>query len=345
MDTFAGLSPKDREAYINETANSRKTTTVVIEKDFWVCWILKHLFDLKEIPKLSFKGGTSLSKVFQLIQRFSEDIDVSLDRASLGFAGERDPANASLSKNRRRELRKELTLTIRKTVNDQILPKMQAALKSVLGTQGWELTPSSQADDEMTLVFNYPASVHYGKYLHPSVRIEFGRGDQQPSQSLSISPYVAEKFPDAFTAPSVTLNVLACERTFWEKATLLHSENHRADPSSMKPRMSRHWYDVAVMSTDSRFADEKLDEALLREVIAFKNSHFPLGWASYQTAVPGTLRIVPHQALEKILREDFKQMKEEMIWGEPISFEEVLTRLKVLEDRINTRKTPGPNPP
>jgi hypothetical protein len=339
MDTFARLPPEDRKAYIEETANRRNTTTTIIEKDFWVTWILKHLFDLKEIPELSFKGGTSLSKVFQLIQRFSEDIDVSLDRASLGFRGARDLANPELSKSKRKKLDQELRSAIVTMVKDGIFPRMQAALESILGRGGWQLTPAAEADDEMTLVFHYPASFDYKIYLRPTIRIEFGRGDQHPSQCLSISPYVAEVFPDVFTAPRVTLNVLACERTFWEKVTLLHAEYHRPDLSSMKPRMSRHWYDVAVMSTDSRFADGKLDEALLDKVIAFKDSHFPSSWASYQTAVPGTLRIVPRQELENILREDFKQMKE-MIWGEPIPFEEVLIRLKKLEDRINARRLP-----
>lgn len=340
MDTFARLSPKDRKAYIEETASRRNTTATVIEKDFWVCWTLRQLFDLKEIPKLSFKGGTSLSKVFQLIQRFSEDIDVSLDRASLGFYGDRDLANPTHSKTKRKQLDMELRSAIGTTVNKEILPRMRAALELILGVGGWQMTPLAEANDEMTLVFHYPASFEYKTYLSPTIKIEFGRGDQQPSERLSIKPYIAEEFSSIFTVPDVSLNVLACERTFWEKVTLLHSENHRPDLSTLKPRMSRHWYDVAVMSTDSRFADDKLDEGLLRQVIVFKDAHFPSSWASYVTAVPGTLRIVPRQELEKILRQDFKQMKE-MIWGEPISFDEVLARLKRLEGRINARKLSG----
>jgi len=241
MDTFAKLSPVERKAYIEETSNRRNTTTMIIEKDFWVCWILKHLFDLEEIPELSFKGGTSLSKAFQLIQRFSEDIDVSLDRASLGFCGARDLSNPGLSKAKRKQLDGELRLAIVKMVREVILPRMLAALQTVLGTGGWQLTPAPEADDDMTLVFHYPTAFDHTTYLRPIIKIEFGRGDQQPSQRLSISPYVAEEFPDVFTARGVTLTVLACERTFWEKVTLLHSEYHRPDFSTMKPRMCRHW--------------------------------------------------------------------------------------------------------
>jgi Nucleotidyl transferase AbiEii toxin, Type IV TA system len=336
MDTFARLSPKDRQAYIEETASRRNTTTTIIEKDFWVCWTLKQLFDLQGIPRLSFKGGTSLSKVYHLIQRFSEDIDVSLDRASLGFSGERDLAHPKHSKTKRKQLDTELRAAIGTVVRNDILSKLRAALEDILGTVGWQVTPAPEADEEMTLEFQYPTSLVYETYLRPLIKIEFGRGDQHPSERRSITPYVAEEFSSIFPVPDVTLNVLACERTFWEKMTLLHAEFHRPEPSTMRPRMSRHWYDVAVMSTDSRFADDKLSEALLREVIAFKASHFPSGWANYGTALPGALRLVPHQKLVKLLRDDFKHMKE-MIWGEPISFEDVLARLKKLEDRINAR--------
>src|SRR3982074_3465166 len=87
MDSFAKLAADERRAYLEETASRRNSTNTAIEKDFWVCWTLRHLFSLQGVPHMCFKGGTSLSKVFQPIYRFSEDIDVSLDRAALGFTG------------------------------------------------------------------------------------------------------------------------------------------------------------------------------------------------------------------------------------------------------------------
>ena len=101
--------------------------------------------------------------------------------------------------------------------------------------------------------------------------------------------------------------------------------------------MSRHWSDAAVMSADGRFTDEKLSLDLLRQVIEFKKTYFAAGWAHYETAMPGTLRIVPNESLEKVLREDYKQMRE-MFWDTPVSFDEVLALLKMLEDRINSQK-------
>lgn len=110
-----------------------------------------------------------------------------------------------------------------------------------------------------------------------------------------------------------------------------------AEPGKLKPHMSRHWSDVAVMSVGSRFIDAKLSLDLLRQVIEFKKTYFAAGWAHYETAVPGTLSIVPNETLQKVLREDYKDMRE-MFWDTPISFDEILARLKTLEDRINSLK-------
>src|SRR5713101_2540515 len=108
MDSFAKQKAAERQTYIQETASRRNSTPTAVEKDFWVCWTLKHLFALTDIPELRFKGGTSLSKVFGLINRFSEDIDISVDRAALGFTGERDLANPQLSTTKRKTLDVEL---------------------------------------------------------------------------------------------------------------------------------------------------------------------------------------------------------------------------------------------
>ncbi len=122
----------------------------------------------------------------------------------------------------------------------------------------------------MTLLFHYPNAFEYSSYLRPQIKIEFGRGDQQPSEKSSVTPFVTEMFPDIFTEKSAAVIVLDCERTFWEKVTLLHAENHRPDPAKLKSRMARHWSDVAVMSTAKRFKDENLSLDLLAQVIRFK---------------------------------------------------------------------------
>ena len=334
MDNFAKLAADERRPYLEETASRRNSTNTAIEKDFWVCWTLRHLFSLQGVPRMCFKGGTTLSKVFRLIHRFSEDIDVSLDRVALGFTGKRDLADKNLSNTKRKQLDKQLREAIQSEVTTRILPQLAKSFESIIGKTGWELRDPTETGEEMTLLFSYPNAFEYTAYLRPQIKIEFGRGDQWPSKPFPISPYVAEEFADAFTTPKVVVPVLDCQRTLWEKLTLLHAENHRPDPQALKLRMSRHWSDIAVMSTDDVFASERLDLALLAEVVKFKKIYFASNWANYDSAFPGTMKLVPNEALTKLLREDYKSMRE-MFVDEPLSFAEVLERLKVLEARIN----------
>ena len=334
MDDFAKGKPAERQPYFEETAARRTSTTTAVEKDFWICWTLKHLFAVADIPELRFKGGTSLSKVFGLIERLSEDIDISIDRVALGFSGERDLANPAMSVTKRKALDQELRAAITNEVNSRILPKLHDRFKTILGGDGWKLVASDQENEEMTLLFHYPNAFAYSKYLQPQIKIEFGRGDQQPSEKLSVTPTVAETFPENFREKSVEIPVLDCQRTFWEKVTLLHAENHRPDPNKLKARMARHWSDIAVMSTAERFQDAKLSLNLLHQVIDFKKIYFAANWAHYETAVPGTLRIVPNEVLQDILRKDYQQMQE-MFPSTPLSFEQILERLAALETRLN----------
>lgn len=338
MDDFAKIKPAERQPYFEEAAARRSSTTTAIEKDYWICWTLKHLFTLTGIPELRFKGGTSLSKVFGLIDRFSEDIDISIDRAALGFSGERDMANPKLSGTKRKALDKELRSAITAEVKDRVLPKLRDQFEAILGKHGWDLVLSNEPNEEMTLLFSYPNAFEYSKYLQPQIKIEFGRGDQQPSEKSAVTPFVIEMFPDIFQEKSAAIVVLDCERTFWEKITLLHAENHRPDPAKLKLRMSRHWSDVAVMSTAERFVDEKLSLQLLDQVIRFKETYFPANWAHYDTAMPGTLRIVPNDSLQAILRKDYEEMQE-MFPSTPLPFDEILARLQALQKRINALRT------
>jgi len=343
MDSFAKLTEAERRPYVEETANRRNSTNSAIEKDFWVCWTLQHLFSLQGVPEMCFKGGTSLSKVFGLIHRFSEDIDISLDRAAFGFIGERDLAKKDLSNEKRKQLNKELRAAIHDEAVIRILPKLKESFISIIGKSEWDLKASDEQNEEMTLLFSYPRAFEYIDYLRPQIKIEFGSGDLWPSGHFPISPYIAEAFPDIFTFPSTSVLVLNCERTFWEKATLLHAENHRPDPTSLKLlRMSRHWSDVAVMSTDQQFTDERLDFHLLEEVVKFKKVYYASKRADYDSACPGTLKLVPNETLDKILREDYKVMRE-MFFEEPLAYDALIERLQVLENRINARQLTQPN--
>lgn len=232
MDQFAHLPAEERAIVFREAAaHLGLGAATVVEKDFWVCWTLKRIFSCAALPGPLFKGGTSLSKAYKVIERFSEDIDIVLDRHILGFIGEQDPLSISGANKRNRKL-DELAGKCSETVQGTVRNELQSSLRSILGGSGWHINEDPADRSHQSLVFAYPASLDadlrgLGTYIRPVVRLEFGcRGDVWPSEHRSIQPYIADVFPDLFAQPDVAVHVLRPQRTFWEKATLLHAVFH-----------------------------------------------------------------------------------------------------------------------
>jgi hypothetical protein len=207
MNDVARLPVADRADLFVVTGTGRGLTSEMIEKDFWVCWTLKRLFTLPDPPAgLIFKGGTSLSKVFGVIERFSEDLDLSFDRAGLGFAGESDPLNATTRKRRKRGL-DALAETCQRVVRERLLPQLVAVFGDVLGEPSsttWGLALADDDPDGQTLLFRYPSGIRSRPadepaYVRPVVRLEIGaRSDHWPAVEATVSPYAAADFPRVF---------------------------------------------------------------------------------------------------------------------------------------------------
>jgi hypothetical protein len=211
----------------------------IAEKDFWVCWTLKRLFEhqTEDVPTLVFKGGTSLSKAFDAVRRFSEDIDLSIDRADLGYTGDRDPQQPDLGRKAADKLIDALAADVETYLRDKLRPALLKSFTAQLGefgAAGWSL--EIDPDDSQTLIFHYPTSLSDDDYagmtyVTPRVKLEFGaRGDPWPTEECMIQSYAAEEFPDFFEEPSCSVTVLSLARTFWEKVTALHAEAHRPQP-------------------------------------------------------------------------------------------------------------------
>lgn len=247
MDQFANDPPKQRDEAFQEAAARLGMSKLMIEKDFWVCWSLKQLFTLPSFgDHMIFKGGTSLSKAYDVIHRFSEDVDLSLDRAQLGFEGDRDPDNPDLSGGKRKTLLQELQEVAEAVVSGPLLDEIQAAFSDSLD-QDFSLTVDP--DDAQTLLFAYPSIADdLSGYVKPIVRFEFGaRGVHLPAEVREISPYVHQAFPDLLGSGGANVKVLGIERTFWEKATILHMLFHQDPTKPLADRMSRHYYDMAQL--------------------------------------------------------------------------------------------------
>ncbi|HEV3210896.1 MAG TPA: nucleotidyl transferase AbiEii/AbiGii toxin family protein [Chthoniobacterales bacterium] len=243
MDAVLDLNPQQRAELFSATAQQTGIGAVVVEKDFWVCWTLGELFALPVIGgHLIFKGGTSLSKAFKLIRRFSEDIDVSIDRVFLGFGGTNEPEAGASNKEKQRRV-DALKLACQKKINSDLLPALESTIRAkVRAGERWSLKSDASDPDGQTLLFEYPSilSPTSTGYVRRAVKIEMGaRADNWPSDIKSVTPYVAELFPESFKEGICRIKVLSAERTFWEKATILHAEFHRPPNKAMPARFSR----------------------------------------------------------------------------------------------------------
>jgi hypothetical protein len=350
MDKVAVLDRSDRSALFGQTGAALGVADTIIEKDFWVCWTLKRLFEQQkeDAPTMIFKGGTSLSKAFGAIRRFSEDIDLSFDRADLGYTGERDPEKEGISKKAAGKLIENLVGDVEKHIAEKLMPALHEAIANHLGelTKGrWSL--EIDANDPQTVNFHYPTALSAEEYagmayITPRVKLEFGaRGDPWPTEERTIRPHAADEFPDFFEDPDCTVTVLSVRRTFWEKATALHAEAHRPAESPTPQYFSRHYYDIAMLLDTEEGKAAATDFVMLDRVARHKAVFFRSSWASYDTARPGTLRLMPSETRQKTLRADYRDMAPMIFDDKPLSFDEILARIQKLQESINA-SSPGP---
>lgn len=338
MDAFAKLNSDERRIFFEGTATALNIEPQIVEKDFWVCWTLKELFRLPKIGEhLIFKGGTSMSKVFKIIRRFSEDIDVSIDRTFLGFGGANEPEAGASNKEKQRRV-EALKAACQHKIATDLHPALNAAIDAKLGTgAGWSLRSDDDDPDRQTLLFDYPSSFPSGAagYIRRSVKIEMGaRADHWPCETKSVTPYVAEQFPQGFLEPSCAVKVLSAERTFWEKATILHAEFHRPPDKAVPARFSRHYYDLHELIREGTAANAVARLDLLQRVVEHKTLFFKSGWAKYGEATKGTLRIVPPEFRHKALRDDYAKMREMFFEGPP-AFDPMIAKLNEWETEFN----------
>ncbi|HUA09912.1 MAG TPA: nucleotidyl transferase AbiEii/AbiGii toxin family protein [Candidatus Acidoferrales bacterium] len=333
MDKFALFSAKERREIIQERATQMGVDFTIVEKDFWVCWTLKSLFALPGgNPSMTFKGGTSLSKAYGLIDRFSEDIDIATDLHFFLTQGVLDPEEPGISNTQRGKRIEYLDSACAAYVGEQLLSTLGSQFDARLReSNAWDLLVDR--DDPNTLLFHYPKSdptIVYG-YLRDTVKIELGwKARTAPHELKIVAPYLAE-IPMLLEEPQVSVSVLTPDRTFWEKVTALHAESFRATP---KQFFSRHYYDVAAMLQTKTGQLASSDLAMLEDVRAFKEIYYPASWARYDLAKPGSLVVVPDEKMLRDLAIDYRNMRQ-MFLSDPPSFDSVLDRLKAFEQGAN----------
>jgi len=223
-------------------------------------------------------------------------------------------------------------------VQNQIAPAMKTAAIGVLGEsgRGWFEFLTDPGTHSPVVLFHYPTTQPTGfDYLRRAVKLEFGSlTDQQPIGRHPVRPWIAEVLSATFSDWKCEVVALEIERSFWEKATILHTEYHRPADKLTPDRFSRHYADMAALAKHP-IASRAVDQHELRNrVVQWKSQFFGSSWANYGQAKPGTFRLAPPPERLSALRRDYQAMRD-MYLSEPVSFDDILATLADLESRIN----------
>ncbi len=339
MNSALALSNRERAELFSATAQKLGfSNEAIAEKDFWVCWTLGQLF--QGIPgigdHLVFKGGTSLSKVYRAINRFSEDVDITVGRELLGFdSDEHDPEKAA-NKSQAKKKIEELAAACGHWIAGDFKTQLESRTRNAIGSGAWKY--SVDETDELTLIFQYPSVLPTpigDSYISRVVRIECGaKADLWPVTKATITPYVAEAY-SRITDASVSVRALAIERTFWEKATILHAEAHRPKEKLFTKNYSRHYADTVALADHEGGKRALQDSGLRARVVAFKEAFYRNSWTNFATAIPGTFKLLPAPDHVGTLERDYERMRREMYYGPSLEWAEILEKLHILKSEID----------
>jgi predicted nucleotidyltransferase component of viral defense system len=323
MDNIALLPSSARKEVFLEASAQLGVVPAIVEKDFWVSWTLGKLFSNHTLSKqLMFKGGTSLSKIYKIIDRFSEDIDLILNWQQLTS----DDPMLQGSKTKDDKSAKSLNELAKTFIATELLTEISLLLSSFCACE--------LDSDPYVINVKYPAAFDHG-YLRPEIRLEIGpMAAWTPHETKQISCMVTGVFPHLLLEPLPKVNVISAERTFWEKATILHAECFRSEAKPQPARYSRHYYDLFKLIQSDIKSQALSNIALLEQVVDFKRRFYQCKTCNYDLAKVGTLKLVPPEHILKAVRHDYKAMKE-MIYGDYPSFDEILVVLINFEDELN----------
>lgn len=339
MNEFIKKNADEKRLYFEQASAVLNLPAFAIEKDFWVCWTLKKLFSLPEWKDhLTFKGGTSLSKVWKLIDRFSEDIDLVVSRDYLGFGGDKDPEASPTSSQEKKRLKR-----LKKSCREKVLNELCPALKEIIEKEIPDVKPNfihfvEDDFDNNTVEFHYPG-VFREKSLGPMlpyIKIEMGpRGDDFPSDMHIIKPYVEEAL-DSVVFDSIKVQVLDAERTFLEKAMLLHEESSRPEGKIFKGRMARHYYDLYRLIQEGFGERAIANKELFERVIEQRKFYFNVSWVDYNTMQPGSINLLVAESNPQYWENDYAVMKKDFFFGEAPDFGEIMVVIREFQEKLNS---------
>ncbi|TRX05828.1 nucleotidyl transferase AbiEii/AbiGii toxin family protein [Flavobacterium gawalongense] len=325
---FHDIPENDKKEIYKQVSNISGMADFAVEKDWWVVQTLSIIFEMEVGQHLVFKGGTSLSKAWKLIERFSEDIDLAIDRKFLGFEGE-------LSKNQRTELRKAASRYVAGTFFDELQKKFQE--KGLLGVT-FQLVETKDSDQDPRIIeVYYPNVIETPGYIQPRILIEIGcRSLREPFSVQTFASLVDEEYTDSgFAQAPINVPTVNPERTFLEKIFLLHEEFHKPVEKIRVDRLSRHLYDVFQLAKTDFAITALKDAALYETIVNHRHKFTRVGGVNYNKHQPQTINPIPIPEVMEAWKADYKTMQEQMIYVDSPSFEEIIEELTNLKNRIN----------
>jgi hypothetical protein len=332
-ESYLKLSADDRLEALGVAATASGRPIHLLEKDIWVVWALQGLFESKLGEHLVFKGGTSLSKGYRIIQRFSEDIDLTYDiRKLIPHLAKGDPPipeTKSQADKWTKAARERLPVWVR----DEVLP----VLKKHAEATG--VSVKFRVENDVIYV-DYDQVSEGSEYVAPSVKLEFGaRSTGEPAEPRQVTCDAAPSLPE-LSFPAASPKIMLPQRTFWEKATAIHvfcAQGIKGD------RISRHWCDLVKLD-DAGYAKAAFDDkSLANEVADWKSKFFRARdrdgkVIDYHAAVSGKLQLVPDDEMRKELEADYQKMIDAgLILGEVIPFADLMKRCADLQKRASTK--------
>ena len=343
MSKWINSSIDERKVMLQQVAKTHTISQKSVEKDWWVSMVLKALFNTNYAPYLLFKGGTSLSKAWHLINRFSEDIDISFGRE--WFLEQGYTYALCENKSQREKLRKKSREIVTSLFADELREQLEQ-----LGITGFTVVPvttqttkdgvvpidSDKDPTVINVVYESIVSSESGfDYIQPVVKVEIScLSLSEPFAPCTIQSLVYDKFPEEDGESVITINTVSPERTFLEKAFLLNEEFQKAKPRTR--RMSRHYYDLEKLM-DTKYGKLALSDSILyNRIIDHRRKYNTLHFVDYELNHSDKISFYPPQQLLEAFESDYAQMRENMVFKDALTFNDLMARIAELQERFRT---------
>jgi hypothetical protein len=328
--TWLDLQKEDKRKILDEVKARTGFELFIIEKDWWVVQTLRLISQMDISKHLVFKGGTSLSKAWGLIDRFSEDIDLAINREFFGFSGDISRTQIGKLKDASSEyIANDFLLLLKDALNASGLSNVQLSVED-------RKTPDS---DPVKIEVVYPTVTDYSAYVSPRVLLEIGsRSLMEPSTLRSFRSIIGQEFSHLpFADTDVHIRCVNPERTFLEKLFLLHEE-HQRPPEKMKIKgKSRHFYDIYRIAQTEYAGKAIADTAMYKSIVAYRERFTKIGGVDYTSHFPPRLNPIPPAELMPAWERDYADIRGQMIAGESISFRALMEEVKQIAEKLNAQ--------